>query len=589
MDENNSENSNKYSHDNKLGVTMIPFTFRKSPILSIIFRSLDLEMGQFRLKIESDTEQTPKIEIFSNLTEMTLVRNTIRLFFFNIQVPKFQFDYKNKDINYLNTTTYPKYILSLLDKENNEKLKFNLNLLNLSFLGEELYTTSIYYYPILIIEFMNGYYTSNELYQKNYSLINNQINEKISKDSSSDNLIIVDFPEKTKSEEINSQRKSSVFIPEISVRKNLDLKLEEKDGSSNNENNSDKKETGRSSSYSETKDLEITKNKEKNKNKAIKSKMKSEVIELKEKRPNCYKFVNYFDIYLEKIIYFRDKYNKKNDSNEINIKIDTCENIIEAFKRKERILTIKKQIEYYKNKSEEIKKIKEKLKTIILNKKTILTNLNQKINSYREQCSKLEEENKQTYPLVIHDQMIYNSFLNKRMVEICFFFFNKKIKNLYFIPEFLQINIKNDNESIKNRFTYYNDNKKRISSMMGYIAQFMIYMSKCFDIPMPYPLCLMAAKSFVVRGKKDKDKDFLPLHCDLKRDDKYGNFETGLSYLKKDFNEIINFCSMFPQIISENEYNKIYNNKEENAFFYFFINFNHCLLQFIKNVQKMFE
>ena len=81
MDENNSENSNKYSHDNKLGVTMIPFTFRKSPILSIIFRSLDLEMGQFRLKIESDGENGPKIEAYSNFTEMTLVRNTIRLFF----------------------------------------------------------------------------------------------------------------------------------------------------------------------------------------------------------------------------------------------------------------------------------------------------------------------------------------------------------------------------------------------------------------------------------------------------------------------------------------------------------------------------
>ena len=38
-------------------------------------------MGQFRLKIESDTEKTSKIEIFSNLTEMTLVRNTIHLFF----------------------------------------------------------------------------------------------------------------------------------------------------------------------------------------------------------------------------------------------------------------------------------------------------------------------------------------------------------------------------------------------------------------------------------------------------------------------------------------------------------------------------
>ena len=74
MDENNSENSNKYSHDNKLGVTMIPFTFRKSPILSIIFRSLDLEMGQFRLKIELDDENDSKTQFFSNYTEMTLVR-----------------------------------------------------------------------------------------------------------------------------------------------------------------------------------------------------------------------------------------------------------------------------------------------------------------------------------------------------------------------------------------------------------------------------------------------------------------------------------------------------------------------------------
>lgn len=77
---NNSVNSSTQVHENKLGSTIIPFNYRKSPILSISFRSLDLEMGQFRLKIESDGENGPKIEAYSNFTEMTLVR-LISIFF----------------------------------------------------------------------------------------------------------------------------------------------------------------------------------------------------------------------------------------------------------------------------------------------------------------------------------------------------------------------------------------------------------------------------------------------------------------------------------------------------------------------------
>ena len=77
---NNSDNSSTQVHENKLGSTIIPFNYRKSPILSISFRSLDLEMGQFRLKIESDGENAPKIEAYSNFTEMTLVR-LISIFF----------------------------------------------------------------------------------------------------------------------------------------------------------------------------------------------------------------------------------------------------------------------------------------------------------------------------------------------------------------------------------------------------------------------------------------------------------------------------------------------------------------------------
>ena len=445
---------------------------------------------------------------------------------------------------------------------------------------------------------MNGYYTTSELFKKNNILINLNYNKKFSIDSLDNNFkrenIIKEIKEEkakrdmNKTQQIMNGRTASISIGQFQIKNKLALKLEEKN---HKRNKSNKKENVRSSSFAEINDSEINKNKEKiNKNKInIKNKSKSEQVEIKEKKMNCYNFDEYFNVYLEKILYFRDDLNKEKNSNINNIQIENCENIIEVYKRKERINKTKIKIEYYKRKKEDIKKIKEKLQKIISNKKEILTNLNNKIDSYKELSTNLEQKNKQTLPLVAQQKLLYNSFLNKKMAEICFFFFNRKIKDIYFIPDFLKINLRNDNESIKKRFEIYNTNKKRISSMMGYITQLMIYLSKCFDIPLPFPLCLNGSKSFVVRGKKDKEKDFLPLHCDLKREDKYGNFETGLNYLKSDFNEIINFYLMFPQIITENDYNKIFKNKEGNSFFYFFINYNHCLLEFIKNVQKMFD
>ena len=73
MDKNNTEKSNP----NKLEKTIIPFNYRKYQILSIIFRSLDLNLGKYRLKIESDGEEIPKIELYSNFTDMTLVRKIL--------------------------------------------------------------------------------------------------------------------------------------------------------------------------------------------------------------------------------------------------------------------------------------------------------------------------------------------------------------------------------------------------------------------------------------------------------------------------------------------------------------------------------
>ena len=485
-------------------------------------------------------------------------------------MPKFQFDYRNKDINLLNETTYSKFILTLLDKKDEEKIKFNVNLLDLSFLGEELYTTSIYLYPILIFEFMNGYYTTTELYEQNIALVNANKIQNIKKDNS---LKIGNFSS-TPLDEIRNEDFLKGFI-DINKESNAPLsksiigkKMMSEEQITNIPNI---RMSVRASSFIDFDHSELNKSKEKNKSKL---KINSE------KKIDCIKFFSYFDAYIEKIIYFRDDVKKKKNENLNNNQFENCENMIEIYKRKERMIESIKLLEYYKNKREEIKKIKLKLYSIISNKKTLLTNLNQKIISYKEQCQKLEQSNNQSKLLVAQNKMIYNSFLNKKMVEICFFFFNKKIKNLYLIP---------DSEATKKRSEFYNSNKKRISSMMGYITQLMIYFSKCFDIPLPFPLCLNGSKCSVVRGKKDKEKDFLPLYCDLKREDKYGNFETGLNYLKNDFNEIINFCSMFPQIWPENIDYKIKNNNENNEFFFYFIKFNHCLQEFIKNIQKKFD
>ena len=58
----------------------------------------------------------------------------------------------------------------LLDKDDKELHKFYVDLGRLSFLGKELRNVSIYQYPIIIFEFMTGYFTTEELFEKNREL-----------------------------------------------------------------------------------------------------------------------------------------------------------------------------------------------------------------------------------------------------------------------------------------------------------------------------------------------------------------------------------------------------------------------------------
>ena len=213
-------------------------------------------------------------------------------------------------------------------------MKFNLNLVYLSFLGEELYTTNINFYPMLIIEFMKGYYTTKELYKKNNILINENLTKKLSADSLDYNLKIDNTIKEARKvekrkESTNSERTASISLSSSVITRNIDFKLE--DEQPTNTNKSKKRESGRSSSFAEIQDSEINLNKEKNnKNKiSIKNKVKSEVLEIREKKTNCYNFVQYFDVYLEKILYFRDGINKKEEPNKINIQTEKLGDIIE--------------------------------------------------------------------------------------------------------------------------------------------------------------------------------------------------------------------------------------------------------------------
>ena len=493
-------------------------------------------------------------------------------------------------------------------------MNFNLNLSELSFLGKELYNVTIYHYPMLILEFMDGNYTTTELFLKNDFLIYGHDIQLITKESSGstvsnvdDNLNIGSFLESLPDVysindddpiDLENDRNASMSIStnrDSSQRINIGNKdISQNDKRTNSIFNYI--EVKKSKSKDSNNKIENEKEEKKDKkNKKNKNKKKSKKIskEIKEKKIDTYGFSDYLGLYVEKILFFRDELNKEKTEkveNNFIFKIDNYEKILELYKRKERIEQLKKQINFYKNKDQEINNLKLKLQQIISNKKDLLNKLNQNIKAYKTKYTELKTTQSNLEPLVAKHQLIYDSFLNKKMGEICFVFFNKKIKSLFFIHDIFQTNIKYDNNDlIKKRFEFYNSNKKKISSMMGYITHLMIYMSKCFDIPLRYPLWLNGAKSYIIKGKKDRDKDFLPLHCDLKKDDKYTNFESGLNYLKIDFKEIINFCSMFSEIIPEKESNKFNKDNDDFTFFNYFISFNQCLGEFIKYIQNMFD
>ena len=257
---------------------------------------------------------------------------------------------------------------------------------------------------------------------------------------------------------------------------------------------------------------------------------------------------------------------------------------LEKYKRKLRIIKMEKEIEFLKKKNEAIKELNKDLEEAIKHKKENLEKVENQLKPNQVNYNNKLNQLKNNLNGRGQYQLIYDSFVYQKMAEVCFVFFNNKIQSLYTIPNFYNEPFNLNDSKKMERLEYYNNNKKNISAMMGHICQLLIYLSKTFNIPLRFPIFLNGSKSYILRSVKEKI--FLSLFIDNKKDDKHGNFETALNCLKDDIKEVFNFLSLFPELISKTDIENVNNMNGKYLFFFFFVIFNHSLFRFMKTLQN---
>ena len=474
-------------------------------------------------------------------------------------------------MNYLNKTKYPKYTIYLLHKNKEEIHKFNVDLGRLSFLGKELRNVSIYYYPIIIFEFMTGYFTTEELYDKNKEL----------------------SYEFTKDFEI--MEKPSLF--KITQSKSSNTESTTKERIEENKNGIEKNEIKINSSVAITNETSMQKNEKEILSKSVMPIKKTQTTFTNPKRKGqegtnykqikCTKYSDYIINFQMLLYLINPQENIKETNPNFGSELEVFNDNLEKYKRKLRIIEMEKEIEFLKKKNEAIKELNKDLEEAIKNKNNNLLKVTEQINPNKKNYENKLNQLKSNLNSRGQYQLIYDSFVYQKMAEICFVFFNNKIQSLYSIPPFYNVALDTNDFKRMERLDYYNKDKKNISAMMGHICQLLIYLSKTFNIPLRYPIFLNGSKSYILRNVKDvKEKIFLSLFIDNKKDDKHGNFENALNCLKDDIKEVFNFLSMFPEIVSKDDNENVNNMNGKYLFFFFFVILNHSLFRFMKTLQN---
>ena len=519
----------------------------------------------------------------------------------------------------------------LLDKNDKELFKFYVDLGRLFFLGKELRNVSIYTYPIIIFEFMTGYYTTEEIYKKNQQITLSFAQDfeimEIPKDVQKLKPTLTLFPNRSSNIDNNRESRilnSSKALPPIkeSINENVDTKKvihlspdRSTYSSISEENktklgNADKNQPDYKNSFKSINTIRETEYKssiksatirvpsplnenstpKRDKDKLSKSVLVKKKAGIDKKNLNETKAIKsfiipYFDfiIQYQQLSFFISPENNKENNSEFGKELEIFKEGLEKYKRKIRILLMEKEIEFLTKKNEAIIELNKDLEEAINHKKNNLKKVTNKFEPSQKQYNTKLNLLKNNLKGRGQFQLVYDSFVYQKMVEVCFVFFNSKIKSLYTIPNFYNESISNDTKKLE-RLEYYNNDKKNISSMMGHICQLVVYLSKIYNIPMRYPIFLNGSRSYILRSLKDKM--FLPLYLDTKKEDKHGIFEIALNCLKDDIKEIFNFFAMFPEIISKTDFETINNMNGNYLFFFFFVVFNHSLFRFMKIIQN---
>jgi len=491
----------------------------------------------------------------------------------------------------------------LLDKNDQELLQFEVDLGRLSFLGKELKTVSIYHYPIIIFEFMTGYYTTKELFE-----INQQISYTFMKDfeimecprdlskSVLPNMTLIQHKSANIDYKESKLISKSIIIPKKDQAndnfnpKQVDLSPETKPSKkkvdfklSPPKNNPENENATRKSDLNSSKTIIGSSSSKRN---PIVQKRGAGAQEKKPEKSQIqvHKYADYIITY-QMLTYFIAPENSKETSIDIGKEIEEFKEGFEKYKRKLRILEMDKKIAFLKKKNEAIEELKKELEEIIKKKNQNLQKVTEQLKPKQINYSNKLKQVKNNLNGRGQYQLIYDSFVYQKMAEVCFVFFNNKIQSLYIIPEDYNIPISSFKQAnILNMQKFYNNEKKSISAMMGHIGQLLIYLSKTFNIPLRYPIFLNGSKSYILRSVKDKV--FLPLYIDAKKEDKHGNFDNALNCLKDDIKEIFNFLSMFPEIVSKEDNDNVNNMNGKYLFYFFFVMFNHSLFKFMKVLQN---
>ena len=223
-----------------------------------------------------------------------------------------------------------------------------------------------------------------------------------------------------------------------------------------------------------------------------------------------------FDVIMQNKVYYDSTISSlKDKKQELINKKKELKSLIEKRKKileeKKNILSYNKILENNKNSWNRFVTLKEILTKINAYTTEIISIKEKKISSCNTEIEKyqkdIEKKRNKEIPhlkkinkgVIITNYLLYKYALN----EICYFFFNKNI-NIYNFPSFYKINLTDLNNNKKMVENYYNKYNKEVSALFGNIIFLLNYLSKKFDIILPYNLYYNGSKSmaFISMGGK---------------------------------------------------------------------------------------